>query len=731
MKLRLVFLCGLVLLMFGNVPARAAPTALNVWTQSVAYKVQPTTAPGSGSTLSMEGARGAYEAYQIIVTANGSALNGVNMSASALSDGNGHTIAASNLTFFCQAFIDFTGINVAGGNQPVPANSPTNDGRIPDALIPFIDPYTNNPVGAPFNVSAGLNQPIWLDVFIPKNTVAGTYTGNVTVTATGQAAVNVPITLIVWNFVLPDMNVVTTYFQMHADNLINYHGGIYTCSGGSCWMNWDASARALVKRYEELAHAHRIDTGQNFIVSPTNGCTIPTNWTAYDASMQPYMDGTYWSDGVPSGRLNAPFSPGATWGLETCTQAQYTALSAAWAAHLKAKGWFSRAIVFALDEPDPSSFPAIAQHSQWLQAGDPDWKAQVMDTTAARTSNVATLNPALGIYDTALAWYDKWWQQGSDLYGRAEWQNLFAQNIKLWFYESNAQSIPYPTYATNTLLGMEPQMMHWGAWYEYASGFLLWETLYWDNTNPWGPNTIFGKTGDGILIYPGNHNGVLAPRGSPADVAIHGPIPSYRLKMIREGLQDWALFKLADQSGQTAYARAQVAQAYGQLGGCTWTGCKKVNGQFFWLTDANLMQQIRHNIAQAIMGGGGTSTPTPTATATHTPNPSASSTPTATSTAQACTTKPGKPILRAPAPSAIVTKTRVLLDWDNAACAARYRVRVRQDSTQGAQVMFKTGLTISQTKTNTLTKGKTYFWKVSACNSIGCSASGWRNFSVQ
>ena len=73
------------------------------------------------------------------------------------------------------------------------------------------------------------------------------------------------------------------------------------------------------------------------------------------------------------------------------------------------------------------------------------------------------LNPALGIYCVALAWYDDWWIQGADHpYGRAEWKDLFAQNIKLWFYESNAQAAPYPTFATNTLLGMEPRMMMWG-----------------------------------------------------------------------------------------------------------------------------------------------------------------------------------------------------------------------------------------------------------------------------
>jgi len=101
-------------------------------------------------------------------------------------------------------------------------------------------------------------------------------------------------------------------------------------------------------------------------------------------------------------------------------------------------------------------------------------------------------------------------------------------------------------------------------------------------------------------MYPGNHDGVEAPEGSPSDVKIDGPIPSYRLKMIRAAMQDWTLLVLADRKGLTDYARQQVARAYGQLGGCTWSGCTLVNGKFFWKSDDTLMMSVRRNIAQAI-----------------------------------------------------------------------------------------------------------------------------------
>ncbi|HEY4720903.1 MAG TPA: glycoside hydrolase domain-containing protein, partial [Anaerolineae bacterium] len=477
--------------------------------------------------------------------------------------------------------------------------------------IPFVDPYTTTvrSVGAPFNVAANHNQPVWIDFNIPESTTSGTYSGIITVTASGVSNIIIPVTLTVWNFVLPDMRSVTTHFKMSEGTLIWYHRNTYDCSGNNCWLSYSPYARTVVKRYEELAHTHRIDTAQTFLPDPGNGCNPPGDWSAYDAALQPYMNGSYWSDGVPSSRIETPFTPGADWGYEqNCTPAQYISLAQAWASHLKAMGWFTSTIVYALDEPDDAYLPDIAQDSQRLQAGDAAWKARIMDTTDPTPSDVSTLNPALGIYCVALKRYDQWNFDGGTPaneipYGRSNWPSLFAQNIQLWFYESNAQSAPYPTFASNTLWGVEPRIMLWGSWFEQATGFLYWDTTEWTVSQPWGFNDSFGKSGDGVLIYPGNHDGTQAPIGAPGDVAIDGPVPSHRLKAIRAGLQDWALFNLAAQLGYGTYARDQVSQVYGQLGRCEWSGCPAlVNGQFLWLNDPTLMEQVRHNIAMKILG---------------------------------------------------------------------------------------------------------------------------------
>src|SRR5215471_17932254 len=114
-----------------------------------------------GGTVSIEGARGAVESYQVVLRGT---LSGIDATPSDLSDGTGHSIQAGYVSLFRESFIDFTTVSTMGGTKPAPKNSPTNDGLVPDHLIPFHDPYTGAALGAPFNVAAGKNQPVWIDV---------------------------------------------------------------------------------------------------------------------------------------------------------------------------------------------------------------------------------------------------------------------------------------------------------------------------------------------------------------------------------------------------------------------------------------------------------------------------------------------------------------------------------------------------------------------------------------
>ncbi|MDQ2842052.1 MAG: DUF4091 domain-containing protein [Acidobacteriota bacterium] len=99
-------------------------------------------------------------------------------------------------------YVDQSSPNWDGSNQPLGA------GWYADGLIPFADPTTGNKISgaqitaSPFSVNAGQNQPIWVDLQVPRGVTPGQYSGSYTVTSrqgsfTGQVEVSV------WNFTLP------------------------------------------------------------------------------------------------------------------------------------------------------------------------------------------------------------------------------------------------------------------------------------------------------------------------------------------------------------------------------------------------------------------------------------------------------------------------------------------------------------------------------------------------
>jgi hypothetical protein len=585
-----------------NAPHAEPPGVAGYWIQNTSVKVQPTTTPPAwGGAIAVEGMRDSVESYQLVLRPVSGGMQNVNVTASDLTSPAGAAIAGSNVTLYREFFVDFGSIDRRrnpGGVAPAPEYSPTHDPRVPDPLVPLVDPYSGVAAGAPFAIDPDTNVPLWIDVRVPKDAAPGTYAGTISVTADGQAPLAIPLSLEVWDLTLPDSRSVTTYFRIDWNRLNGFHAGM---NAGDP----DQRTRILVQRYEEMAHSHRIDPLQIYVPAP-NGCTTPDDWGPYDAALGPYMDGSHFSDGVPSTYTPAGVPIGTD--DARCSRDEYIAVSRAWASHLKEKGWFSRAWDFAADEPPSSLFPKIAEQASWALAGDADWKAQIVDTTMPRTSSAPLLNAALGVYVLCLKCFDSWdilddpMDPGAHVYGRREWADLFSQGIRLWFYESIAQGPPYPGFATNTLDAAEPRILMWGSSYEGATGFLYYSITELSATDPWGPNITFPKTGDGMLVYPGNHDGTGAPAGSPPNLAIDGPIPSLRLKSVRAGLQDWALFSLAAQHGLRDVVRAEVSRVYAQLGGCQYQGC--VQPDWYWKTDYELLSTARRNVAHALMNAG-------------------------------------------------------------------------------------------------------------------------------
>ncbi len=123
----------------------------------------------------------------------------------------------------------------------------------------------------------------------------------------------------------------------------------------------------------------------------------------------------------------------------------------------------------------------------------------------------------------------------------------------------------------------------------------------------------------------------------------------------------------------------------------------------------------------------------PTATPTQTTTPATPTvTPTVTNTPDPCAvSKPNAPTLLAPAPNAKLNTRAVLLDWDAVTCATKYKVLVKQGSTDGARAAKKTIKNGTEFLTAPLETGQTYYAQLKACNAKGCAASAWQKFKIK
>jgi hypothetical protein len=181
----------------------SAQTSPIVWAVPSLQRVGPSDPAGSGTQVQLYAAKGEYESFQIVVRAPSSGLTNVNVSASDLT-GSAGTISKTNLALFREqyVYVNSSSPNWGGSNQPLGV------GWYADGLIPFVDQNTGLAASggsiraAPFSVSGNANQPVWVDVFVPRTAAAGQYTGTYTVTS-NQGNITGKIVLQVWNFTLP------------------------------------------------------------------------------------------------------------------------------------------------------------------------------------------------------------------------------------------------------------------------------------------------------------------------------------------------------------------------------------------------------------------------------------------------------------------------------------------------------------------------------------------------
>ncbi|MFW5714614.1 MAG: hypothetical protein ACOCYU_08075 [Brevefilum sp.] len=201
---------------------------LSIWAAPTAEKILTTAKPPvSNQYLSISGARGELEPFQLIVRAPIS--QSMSISASPLLHSNGtSTISETNIEFFRVDYLNITQLSDFYG-RPV---------LWPDPLYP-VSP------GIPINFPAEVNQPLWIRVRIPTTAQPGPYSGHISI---GSAVI--PFNLNVWDFFLPDRQFLQNHFGFDWDLVMETYGGTNNGIPNECAEKLESAITATHSDYK-------------------------------------------------------------------------------------------------------------------------------------------------------------------------------------------------------------------------------------------------------------------------------------------------------------------------------------------------------------------------------------------------------------------------------------------------------------------------------------------------
>jgi hypothetical protein len=502
--MRLAFLAVALMMFSSPRPCLAQEAVPRVWVASPWQHVLKTTAPSLSSSVSIRATRNEYEPFRIIVTAGDAPLTNVGVAASTLSGDSGE-IAADSITLFREHYLNIYEPSHRSTAEP---------GWYPDPLIPFMDPTTGEDiVGArydavPFDVASGCNQGVWVDVYVPRDAPAGRYQGTVSITADGQPLAEVPVTLTVSDFALPDTIALRSWF------------GTWGLAG---FLDMDPGSPEFARvqdLYVDALLAHRC------IPSDLGGV-----WPAWspEGGIDDSETGERLRTMIEDKHVNCLTVP--FWWESPCLD-RCVAYLHDLDAYLSDHGWLDLALVYLKDEPNSAEdYDLVRQQATVLDDNAPGIKRLCTEQTIPS-------DPAWGdLYGYVDIWCPLW-----GLYDEPTAQERQALGEEIWSYTALCQMD-----AANPFWEVDfPPIVYrgpfWTSWHYDIKGFLYWSTIYWqEGQDIWNsPDFLHWDLhfwGEGILLYPG------------ADAGIEGPAPSIRLKLIREGIEDFEYFALASALG--------------------------------------------------------------------------------------------------------------------------------------------------------------------------------------
>jgi hypothetical protein len=393
----------------------------------------------------------------------------------------------------------------------------------------------------PFDVWKGENQPIWVDIYIPKNTAAGVYNGTFTVSLGNvpeqfgpgtdsilTKTVSIPVSVTVWDFTLPDGPTHRNHFGT-VDWIIKELYGAEP--------NSDKSLE-IELRYCRMMADNRINPpipkSYMPVVNPDGSLKIIPE---RHELLKKYIEELHVTDfQIP----NAPFE-----NIITTNKAKAILYYREFYKYLKENGWDKRAYLYMLDEPNlKENYETVLELGAIAHEAAPEIRCLVVEQTYKQDPSWPDIDPAVDIWCPLFAFIDA-----------KSIDSKLAHGDEVWSYTALSQRAPeyHPEY--EKVRNYDSPYWHidalltsyrvptWINWQYKINGLLYWSSVTIAKSltgvmDPW-LLPAFSESdsqfnGGGYLMYPG------VPCG------IDGPVPCIRMKNLRDSMEDWEYFALLE-----------------------------------------------------------------------------------------------------------------------------------------------------------------------------------------
>jgi len=531
-----------------------------------------------GSTISLAGARNEVVAFNMILEAPSSTAIEVNLSFNELSGPDNHKITTTlasreglftfvgrNIELFCMRYLEIKGISTDlffhGFNyderhipqrcrRPYDSDTgkwygqwddrPCHNLFYPEIAVPL-------ELETPFSITAGTNQSIWGDIYIPKSLPAGIYSGKIKITEEGNLTWQIPIQLKVYDFTLPDLPSAKTMLYYSIENINDrYLGELYPNPGTPLYLQ----SLALADLHFQIAHRHKISLIDGYIEQIED---MEESWS--DRLKGDLFTPAHGYSGIGEGIGNNVYSIGTygSWDWQDGNRDDMWSNTDAWVNWFQSKSFSTPTdyFLYLIDESD--DYPQIEEWAQWINS-NPGSGNDLMSMATISLPDAEENTPELDVPTSSFTvGISEEWQPSVNRYHAAT-------DRLLYFYNSNRP-------ATGSFAiedeGVSLWVLAWTQYKHQIDRWFYWESTYYDNfqgntgqTNVFSTAQTFGNleefdeslgetgwnyvNGDGVLFYPGYDT-----RYPMDSYSIMGPLVSLRMKNWRRGIQDVDYLTLA------------------------------------------------------------------------------------------------------------------------------------------------------------------------------------------